>query len=108
MLVSLVLIPSFFSSVSYDLTGGFGAPPNTEADKAASIIQAQFTSSNDSTHGGDSIIVVIQNTSVYSDALKQIVLALNQTVTADSAIGNYTGQTSLYSLEDNSAEFFNT
>ena len=96
VLISLVLIPSFFSSVSYDLTGGFGAPPNTEADKAANIVNAQFPSSNAS---DQSILVVIQNASVYSDALRQNVLSLNQTLSKDPNIGNYTGQESLYSLE---------
>ena len=45
VLLSLVLIPSFFSSVSYNLTGGFGAPSNTMSDKAANIVQAQFPAS---------------------------------------------------------------
>lgn len=101
VLASLIFIPSFFSSVSYDLTSGFGAPANTEADKAASIINAQFPSGNSSSGSGDTIIVVIQNASVYSDALKQSVLALNKTITDDASIGNYTGQTSLYSVEEN-------
>ena len=42
VLLSLVLIPSFFSAVSYDLTGGFGAPSNTESAKTAKIVDAQF------------------------------------------------------------------
>ena len=47
VLFSLVLIPSFFSAVSYDLTGGFGSRSDTESDRAAKIIDAQFhTSSN--------------------------------------------------------------
>ena len=66
-------------------------------------MHAQFPSGNTSGNSGDSIIVVIQNASVYSDALKQSVLALNQTVTSDKNIGNYTGQTSLYSLENKPA-----
>jgi len=98
VLLSLVLIPSFFSSVSYNLTGGFGAPPNSEADKAANIVNVQFPTSNASDH---SILVVVQNASVYSDALRQSVLALNQTLSKDPSIGNYSGQESLYSLEAN-------
>ncbi|HTY74626.1 MAG TPA: MMPL family transporter [Candidatus Nanoarchaeia archaeon] len=96
VLISLVLIPSFFSSVSYDLTGGFGSPPNSEADKAANIVSAQFPTTNASSQ---SILIVIQNAIVYSDALKQSVLALNQTLSKDSNIANYSGQESLYSLE---------
>ena len=101
--LSLILIPSFFKSVSYDLTGSFGSTPNSEADKTSDLIQAQFQS--ESTNGGgsgatnNSIIVVIQNTSVYSDMLKQQLLVLNQTIAVDKDISNYTGQTSLYTLE---------
>jgi len=97
VMLSLVLIPSFFSAVSYDLTGGFGGPSNTESDKAANIIQTQFPPSNSS--GSSNIIVVLQDAPVYSDALRQKVLALNATLAQDAAVGNYTGQTSLYTLE---------
>jgi len=56
VLASLVLIPSFFSSVSYNITGGFGAPSNTMSVKAANIVKVQFPSSNTS---DSSILVVI-------------------------------------------------
>ena len=98
VLLSLVLIPSFFSSVSYDLTGGFGAPSNTESAKAAKIVNAQFPSSN--TSSGESILVVIQGAQVYSDMLKQKSLALNSTLYNDRNVADYTGESSLYSLED--------
>ena len=96
VLLSLVLIPSFFSSVSYNLTGGFGGPSNTMSVKAANIVKAQFPSSNSS---DSSILVVIQGAPVYSDSLKQDVLGLNDTISMDTGIGNYTGESSLYSLE---------
>ena len=97
VILSLALIPSFFSSVSYNLTGGFGAPSNTMSVKAANIVQAQFPGSNSS---DSSILVVIQGAPVYSNSLKQDVLALNSTISRDQDIGNYTGESSLYSLED--------
>ncbi len=97
VLLSLVLIPSFFGAVSYNLAGGFGAPANAESQKAAKIISAQFPSS--SNNSDNSILVVIQGISVYSDALKQKVLSLNDTLSSDSAVGNYTGESSLYSVE---------
>ncbi len=96
-MLSLVLIPSFFSSVSYNMTGGFGAPSNTMSAKAANIVQAQFPSSTNSSD--NSILVVIQGAPVYSDSLKQDVLALSDTISKDQDIGNYTGESSLYSLE---------
>ncbi len=97
VLLSLILIPSFFSAVSYDLTGGFGAPSNSESEKAANILQTQFPSS--SNVSSSSILVVIQGAQVYSDSLKQIVLGLNGTISKDRNIANYTGESSLYSLE---------
>ena len=97
VLLSLVLIPSFFSAVSYDLTGGFGGQPNAESEKAANIIKAQFPSSS---NGSDnSILIVLEGASVYSDSLKQTILALNGTLTENPNILNYTGQSSLYTLE---------
>ncbi len=107
MLFSLVLIPSFFSAVSYDLTSGFGARPNTESDQAAHIIDAQFHTANNSTNGtstnnerGSSIIVVLQGVPVYSNELKQKVLELNNTLSKNTGISNFTGETSLYTLEE--------
>src|ERR1039457_6863667 len=101
VLFSLVLIPSFFAAVSYDLTGGFGGPSNTESDKAANIIKTQFPPSNSSGSGdgGSNIIVVLQDVPVYSDALRQKVLALNATLSQDTSVVNYTGQPSLYTLD---------
>ena len=96
VVLSLFLIPSFFSSVSYDITGSFGGPSNTMSDKAANIIKAEFPASNSS---DASILIVIQNASVYSDALKQVVLKLNQTLLDDSNVANFTGEQSLYSSE---------
>jgi len=96
VLLSLVLIPSFFSSVSYNITGGFGAPSNTMSNKAASIMQSEFPGSNSS---GGSILVVLQNAPVYSEALKQSLLALNQTLYKDPNVDTFTGEESIYSLE---------
>jgi putative drug exporter of the RND superfamily len=97
VLLSLLLIPSFFSAVSYDLTSGFGAPSNAESEKAANIVKAQFPAS--ASGSGSSILVVVQGASVYSDALKQSVLGLTDTVSKNKDVANYTGMTSLYSLE---------
>ena len=96
VVLSLFLIPSFFSSVSYDLTGGFGAPSNTMSARAANIIRTQFPDGNLS---DASILVVVQNASVFSDALRQVVLGLNQTLSENSNVGNYTGEQSLYTNE---------
>ena len=97
VVLSLALIPSFFSAVSYDLTGGFGAPSNSEAEKAANIVHTQFPSSSNG--GGSSVLVVVQGVEVYSDSLKHSVLGLRDTLSKDQGVVNYTGTTSLYSLE---------
>src|SRR3984893_12651132 len=89
LVASLLFIPSFFSAVSYNVTGGIGGPTNTESQKAAHILAAQFPGGNNGS--SSSILVVFQgnNNNVYSDAVKSSVLALNQTVGADGKIGNY-------------------
>ena len=95
--ISLVLIPRFFSSVSYDLTGGFGGPSNGMSDKAQNIVTTQFPDQSNSSDS--SILVVIQGAQVYSASLRQSVLALNNTLYKDPSVANYTGESSLYSLE---------
>jgi RND superfamily putative drug exporter len=97
VLLSVVIVPRFFSSVSYDLTSGLGAPSNTESAKAADIMKTQFPSSSNSS--GDSVLVVLQNAPVFSDQLKKTILALNDALSKDQNLGNYSDTTSLYSLE---------
>ena len=58
LVISLTLIPSFFSSVSYNITGGLGRPSNSESEKASNIMQAEFPGS--SNESSDSIIIVLK------------------------------------------------
>ncbi len=97
LVVSLSLVPSFFSSVSYNIVGGFGAPSNSQSEKASNILKAQFPS--DSNQSSSSILLVVQGAQPYSDALKKALLDLNQTISKDQGIGNFTGESSLYSTE---------
>lgn len=97
VLLSLVLIPSFFSSVSYDIMGSVGATPNSESEMVSNILKAQFPETDNSSE--NTIIVAIEGTPVYSDSLKDTVLRLNDTLSKDQAVINYTGESSLYSLE---------
>jgi len=92
-------IPSFFSSVSYNVAGAnFGGPTNQESQLAQNIINAQFPSSNDS--GSNGIIVVLQDGQVYSGSVQAAVLGLNRTLAADASLsGTFTGTTSIYSTE---------
>ena len=78
VVVSLTLVPSFFSSVSYNITGGFGAPSNSPSEKAQNILKAQFP--NDSNQSSSSILIVIQGAQPFSDPLKKIALDLNETI----------------------------
>ena len=97
LIVSLSLVPSFFSSVSYNIMGGFGAPSNSQSEKASNILKTQFPSA--SNQSSSSIILVVQDTQPYSDALKKAILDLNDTISKDKNIGNFTGQSSLYTTE---------
>jgi uncharacterized membrane protein YdfJ with MMPL/SSD domain len=97
VLLSLFLIPSFFSSVSYDIMGSVGSPPNSESQTVSNILQAEFPEINN--FSKNAIIVVIQDTPVYSDSLKDTILELNGTLSKDKAVINYISESSLYSME---------
>ncbi|MGI0090405.1 MAG: MMPL family transporter [Nitrososphaerales archaeon] len=98
VLISLTLIPSFFSSVNYNITGDFGGPSNTESQKAQNILNVEFPSSNGS-QNNNAILIVVQGIHPFSDPVKNAVLALNQTLTADRKIVSYTGMSSVYGTE---------
>lgn len=100
LVLSVTLIPSFFSGVSYDITGmASGGPKNTESQIAQNILNAQFPSMNST--GDNSIILVIQNptSGIYSDAVKNGILQLESSVGSDLSQVNYTGASSIYSTE---------
>ncbi|HZW54883.1 MAG TPA: MMPL family transporter [Nitrososphaerales archaeon] len=97
-LLSLTLVPSFFSSVSFNITSGNFGNTNGEAQRAQNIISAQFPSIR---NGSDnSIIIVLQNASIHSNAVKSAIFNLNSTIASDSRITNYTGMTSIYNIEN--------
>ena len=97
VIVSLTLIPSFFSSVSYNIASGFGGPTNTESQKAQAILNAEFPSSS---NGSDnSILLVIQSSSIHSYALQKAIFDLNTTLSAESSRTNFTGMNSIYTIE---------
>lgn len=98
VVLSLSLLPSFFSNVSYNITGGFGGPSNTESQRAQDILNAQFPSSGNNT-ASNSIIVLVQNTNPYANALKGEAFSLNHTLSKDPKVVNYTGMESAYSTE---------
>ncbi len=97
VLLSLILIPSFFSSVSYDIMGSVGSPPNSESQTVSDIMKSQFPELNNQSE--NTIIIVVQGTQVYSDSLKDTILNLDTTLSNDKAVINYTGVSSLYSME---------
>lgn len=98
VIISLSFLPSFFSNVSYNITGGFGGPTNTESDRAQNILNTEFPSVVNGT-ASNSIIVLVQNVNPYSNSLKSQVFTLNQTISKDTSIKNYTGMDSVYSTE---------
>jgi RND superfamily putative drug exporter len=96
-ILSLFMIPKFFSSVSYNIVGSLGGPSNSESQKASSILSTEFPTANES--GLNTILVVLQNADVYSNLVKSRVLSLNGTLTGDAKVSGYTGQSSMYTLE---------
>ena len=97
-LISVSFLPSFFSHVSYNITGGFGGPSNTESQKAQDILKKEFPSIN-SNASSNAIIVLLQGPNSYSDSVKEILLSLNKTLAHDQNIANYTSMDSIYSAE---------
>lgn len=99
VILSIILIPSFFSAVSYDIVGSVQPPTNSESDRAAKILNDQFPELSNTSQ--NILSVVVQGTPAYSDSLKGVILKLNSTLSKDEAINNFTGVTSLYSVEAN-------
>jgi len=97
-LISVSFLPSFFSHVSYNLTGGFSGPSNTESQKAQDIIDEEFPSSNNNA-SSNAILVLLQGADPYSNSVKGTVLSLNKTLADNQNIANYTGMDSIYSTE---------
>jgi putative drug exporter of the RND superfamily len=98
LLVSAPLVSSFFSSISFNVSGSSLSVPNSESDRAQAVLNSQFPSMNFS---GNSMIVVLQNQNVYANDVRLGVLSLNSTLAADSKIPGFTGITSIYSVEEN-------
>jgi len=100
LLGSLVFVPSFFSSVSYDVANAnLGGPSNTESQTAQNIINSQFPPSASAGSGNYSILIVLQNSYVYSDPVKSAIQSIGDVLSSDRNVVNYTGMTSIYSTE---------
>jgi RND superfamily putative drug exporter len=99
VIVAGTQIPSFFNSVSYNVTGSnFGGPNNTESQQAQNIINAQFPSANGT--GSNGIILVLQNQNTYSPADQSSLIGLNRTLAGDPVLASsFTGMDSIYSTE---------
>ena len=95
--ISLVFIPSFFSSVSYNITGGSG-PTNSESVKAANILSTEFPGSNNGStikYSGS----VIRGVTYFPTRSKIAFWPSTPLLPGDKNIGNYTGMDSVYSTE---------
>ena len=98
VLVSVAFLPSFFSHVNYNLTGGLGGPSNSESQKAENILHGEFPSTK-SNASSNAILILLQGADPYSAAVKNTVLSLNGTLADNQKIVNYTGMDSLYTTE---------
>ena len=99
VIVAGTQLSAFFSHVSYNVGGSnFGGPSNAESQVAQNIIDAQFPHTVNSSSLG--IIVVLQNTQMYSGSVQSAVLGFNRTLATDPALSkNFTGLTSIYTTE---------
>jgi putative drug exporter of the RND superfamily len=97
-LISVAFLPSFFSHVSYDITGNFGGPSNTESQRAQQILDAEFPSINSNT-SSNAILVLLQGANPYSNSVKETALSMNKTLASNQNIANYTGMDSVYGAE---------
>ncbi len=97
VIACLIVVPLFFSSVSYNITGGFGGPSNSESQKAANILNTEFPNSNNESI--DTVLVVLQGAQAYSDTVRDAVLGLNRTIATDSSVANFSGESSVYTVE---------
>ena len=99
LLVSAPLTLSFFSSISFNVANaGSLSVPNSESDKAQTVLNSQFPSLNAS---DNSLIVVLQSQDAYSSQVRSDILLLNRTIASDPGVSNFTGVTSIYSVEGN-------
>lgn len=98
VLISVSFLPSFFSNVSYNITGGFGGPANTESQKAQNILNQEFPSTTNN-ESSNAILILLQGANPYSATVKNTVLSLNNTLANNKGVANYTGMDSLYSTE---------
>jgi RND superfamily putative drug exporter len=96
--ISVSFLPSFFSHVSYNITGGFGGPTNTESQHAQDILNAQFPTTQNST-ASNAIIVLVQGTNPYSNSVKNLAFTINKSISSDSGVSNYTGMQNAYTTE---------
>ncbi|HVB12734.1 MAG TPA: MMPL family transporter [Nitrososphaerales archaeon] len=98
LVLSAPLVSSFFSSISFNVSGGsILSVPNSESEKAQAVLDAQFPSMNQSS---GPIIVVFQDQNVYSSEVKNDLFSLNQTLSSDRKLTNFTGILSLYNEEE--------
>lgn len=98
VLISVAFLPSFFSQVNYNITGGFGGPSNSESQKAANMLHEEFPSTK-SNASSNAILVLLQGTDPYSPTVKSTILSLNKTLARNQEIVGYTGMESLYTTE---------
>ena len=105
ILASTAFIPSFFAATSYNLTDSASiSADDSESQKTKIILEEQFTSLENQTD--NNVILVIQSDNIYSKDIKKSLFLLNQTMNSDTSIKNFTGITSIYSIESDTLRAF--
>ncbi len=104
-LLSVMMMPLFLGSVSYNISESRSlTPTDSEAHRAQRVLDEAFSSRTNQSvsnteQSGDQVILVIQSQNVYSSDLRRSILALNDTLSSDSSVKQFTGMTSIYSTE---------
>lgn len=97
VLISLGMISGFLSSVNYNITSP-GGSSNSGSQTAQNILNAQFPASANNS-GSNSVLIILQGVQPYSTPVKSALFALNVTLSSESKTSNYTGMSSIYTVE---------
>jgi RND superfamily putative drug exporter len=82
--------------VSYNIANtNLGGSSSSESQRAQTILNNEFPSEGNSSN----IILVIQNSQIFSDQVRQSLEALNSSLFHDASVKNYTGMTSVFETE---------
>ncbi len=97
-LISYTQLNLFFSNVSYNITNiSLSQMKNAMSTKADELLKKEFPSMNKTS---DILLIVIQSNNVYSNDIKYWLFNLNQSLSKDPKIKNFTNIQDIYTIEE--------